>query len=427
MKGYLYTALTVLMFMSLFLVSYFFFLHSMADSAPTIWAEKTGYLFSDIEDDLSSVLGAKTTADVVDDAVYSIEVELPGPGNMSYRLDNYSAHIGGSFAREMAEELELDVSSLASSTSAISFELYPTDYSFGFGNLSMRSVWVANHSGASAPKEVNITVWAVGENIEDNMWLEAEGFSGSGFDEVADNDASDDAYLLDFTEMSSSAYVPFTANYTVWVRALVDDTWKNITVEVDGKNTSELDLRREGEFTAEWGWYNDTVVAFNLSEGDIDIKVHPGPDSTTESLDVVFLTTGYTSLDNSPPIGIAADPARITRSLAGSLGLNLLLAFDNRNLTYQTGAQADDAPSIWNLTLADGDTLSVVAGGVGVFGKAETGAMVDLDDEGNGSAALVNITVSFGSSGGEVGIGSGLVLMKGGTRPRNATLWLAHG
>ena len=88
-KGYLYTAVTVLMFLTVFTMALYFLASHSRDVASQISAAKTQSMFADIARDIEEVTGPKVT--IEDGAQLSIRFEesLPAAANLSASYQAY--------------------------------------------------------------------------------------------------------------------------------------------------------------------------------------------------------------------------------------------------------------------------------------------------------------------------------------------------
>ncbi len=419
MRGYLFTALTVLMLASLFVFSYYFYTTDYASTAADIRAEKTANVFDDVACDVEEILGLDAAVRAGSDTVYGFNDRFPAAGIPS-TIRNYTDYVEGAYATETAAELSLNAGALSSATASVDFTLHPFKYAYGYGNLSKKTVWFRNLTLEYEPLELNLTLDFRGENAKDMIWTEAEDYSLTGETVVDDSDASEDSYVRDFASMNTFIDVPLNVNYTLWVRTVYDNSSKNFTVEIDGRNSSRFDLRDEGASSASFKWFNDTDE-FNLTAGVKTVKVH-SLGAGTESIDVIMLTTDYLDLadaHNTRP----RDPFTFYNISGGDMEVNVKVLFDNANHTH-TSDLSRTAESQWNITFRDGDGVNVRLGGADGHYSSFTAALNDTVNSSNGN---LNSSAVFSDTGDERYVDSGCTLNQAGGLARTGRLWLAAG
>ena len=426
MKGYLFSALTVLMFMSLFTLTYYFYARGLSSARLDIQHEKASMVFDDARSDVEDILNLTVELNNSAKATFRFHDTVPAGWNISEAAGLYAAFINTTYARELNSVMYLDAGGLSSSTNPVDFTIHPFRYSYGYGNLSKREVWLRNRTLAQEPESINLTIDLSGEWMNDLVWLEAESLDGA--DTVVENEgASEDRYLQDFTLASTTVSVPFQMSYTLWVRAVYDNSSKNFTVEVDGRNSTRFDVRDESATSLAFRWFNDTKVTFNLTAGSKIMKVYPGPGSTTESVDVILLTSEYLNLDNEAPIIRPADPAEVYNATGGDLETGLTILFQNVNYTYGTDSLSRTALSEWNFTFNDDDSLRINLGGVTAGVGSYSSMRVRLDDSANGSRASMDTAVRFPAAGGRAYVDGNCTLRMWGPIGRHDRIWLAKG
>jgi len=426
MRGYMFTILTVLMFLSLFTVTYYFWGKSMASAGADITAQKTAGVFDDVAGDLSSLTGLMARIDTTDPVVVRFDDRVPAAWDVTASVRNYSVFLQGAYADEIGAKIEFSPGSLSATTAASDFRVYPYMFSYGWSNNSKDVVWLRNASLDLSPTQTNLTLDLKGENIEDLVWTEAEDFTydDSGL-KTEGEDFSGGFLMEDFAYMTKTVEVPFPMNYTLWVRAVYDDTEKNFTVEVDGRNATRFDIWNP-EGSGDYKWFNDTLVVFNLTEGPKTIKVFSSASSCTESLDVVVLTTKYMNFGNSAPITPGPDPFEFNPVTGGDWEANLDILFSNVNYTLATSELSRTAASEWNMTFNDGDWMRLQLGGTNRQQNGISSAHLTSDSSQNGSSGLLNLTASF-SPGGKAYVDSGCDMTLAGKIRRSGTVWLATG
>ncbi|MFH1055427.1 MAG: hypothetical protein V1744_04965 [Candidatus Altiarchaeota archaeon] len=432
MKGYLFTALTVLMFMSLFMVSYYFYVKSSATVRLDIGAEKTAALFDDVSCDLAAKLDLKAAVDNSDKTLYSFNDRIPAGWDIPSAVRNYSTFLSSTYAEQTNLKLTPDLTALSSPSDEVDLEVMPFHYYYGYSNLSKEKTWFRNKAitnpPPSDPEAYDMTLDFNGEGVEDLVWEEGEDFSGGSITTTPHSEASEGEYAESFDgAITRSVYIPFDTNYTLWVRTVFDNSTKNLTVEVDGKNSTQFNIRNDSSSSLAFKWFNDTAVIFNLTEGNKLIRVYPGPASTTDSLDVVLLTTRYYDLDNTAPITRPVDQAEVNFTGGVDLRLSLTVRFNNVNHTLESENIDSNALSEWNFTFNDGDSVRINFGAVDVSEVPSYSMAVLINDTVNGSFGLANTTVTFEASGGRAYVDSGCTLSQAGTLSRSDRIWLAKG
>jgi hypothetical protein len=424
MRGYLFSALTVLMFLSLFTVTAYFYGKDLSSRRLDIHHEKTAGIFDDVTSDLKSILNLTTDLNNTAKATYGFHDRIPAYWNVSEAVGAYATFLNTTYAREINSVIYLDTGHMSSSTASVDFILQPFLYSYGYGNLTKEELWLRNYTLDDEPEWINLTLDFGDEGINDLIWLESEDLSGADT-VVSDNGASRDEYLQDFTLASTTISVPFTLNYTLWVRTVYDNASRNFTVQVDGVNSTRFDIRDVGATSLAYRWFNDTTVSFNPGAGDKILKVYPGPGSTTESIDVVLLTSEYIDLDNIAPISRPPDPVEVYNATDGDMNLDLELLFYNTNYSYHTEDLSRSAKSEWNFTLNDDDGVRVRFGGVTAGGVGSYSSMyVLLNNTVNDSFAVADTVVRFPDAGGRAHVDGNATLTVSGTISRSDRIWL---
>jgi hypothetical protein len=426
-KGYLFTALTVLMFLSLFMLTYYFFAKSYAATAEDISSEKAANLFDDVSDDLAEKMGVGAALNRSGALVLRFDDRIPAAWDVGNATLEYADFIEGILGPEINADLELRTGSLASSTAAVEYEILPVDYAYGYGNLSKRRIWFRNMTTAYKPNSIGLALDFREEGINDIVWSEAENFTAEDGVKTWDADASGGEYMEDFTRLEGTVNIPLSLNYTLWVRAAVDNSSKNFTVEVGGKNSTRFDIREADASSTVFRWYNDTLVAFNMTPGDKTVKVIPEPSSGTESVDVVLLTTKYVSPPDTPPIVRLHDPLEVDNVTGGDMGAEVRVRFRNANYSYATDELSRTGASNWNFTFDDGDSVDIKLGGVIAGRHSFSSMVVALDNSTNGSFGYMNTTASFDPVNGRVYVDSGCDLRLAGRVSRSDRAWLAKG
>jgi hypothetical protein len=427
-KGYLYTVLTVLMFTSVFTVSYLYYVRSSALSAADIEPLKTAGIFGCAAANVGRIAGVSAAlSNGPSEVRVRFDDAIPAGRDIPAAVAAYANFTNGSFASEVNTPLSFECAALSSAASAVDFPLSPVNYSWGYGNLSKRVIWFRNLSAVGGPGSVNVTLDFRGERIGDIVWAEAEDFSMTGGEVISDGEASGDAYARGYSLMERTVYVPLHLNYTLWVRTLVENSSLNFTVEVGGVNSTRFDIRDYSAATPYFAWFNDTLVTFNMTPGDKAVKVHPDPSSDTEALDVVVLTTDYRQFDDAAPITPPRDPLTMLNTTGGDLAAGLTLLFSNANYTYSAPDLSGGGASEWGFVFADNDSLKVTLGGVSSPFRGSRSLLLELDDAFNGSSGTVNMTASFPPVEGNAYADSGCTLAQTGRLSRTDRLWLARG
>jgi len=426
-KGYLFTALTTLMFLSLFMVTYYFFSNASLTSGPDISAEKTASIFDDIETNLAKLVGVNVRVNNSDYTVYGFSDRVPAQTDIVASVRNYSAFLQSTYSLEANAALAPDFTALSSSTQAVSYMIYPQGYSWGYSNLSKKTLLFKNVTQDAEPQALDVKFDYSGEGISDLIWLEAENFTLENGVVVEDISASDGRYVEDFTLMSTTVYVPLALNYTLWVRSVSDNSPKAFKVEVGGINSSLFDTSDPEATSPYFKWFNDSVVVFNMTPGDNVIRVYPDPASGTEAIDVILLNATPVDLPDDPLDMPLDDPFVVERTLGGNLSFDLTVLFANVNYTYSTQSLNRKGQSNWNFTFNDGDKAALTVGDPVGGGKSYSSLRLSVSDSVNGSSGTINASVTFPKTEGEVFVDSGASLAIPGRLSRADRLWLAKG
>jgi hypothetical protein len=423
MRGYLFSALTALLFLSAFMFSIYFLAYSRAAYMTDIRWQKTACLFDDVAGDIQALTMLSGRVDNGGQTVVYFYDSLGHDYDIPSAVRNYSIFLSGNYSGFANLRLNVDFAALSSSTRDVDCVISPAGFSYGYSNLSKKKVFFRNISAENPPKAVNMSFGFLDDIIEDIVWVEAQDMDSLNAVVADDEDASAGAYVRDFSRLNTTEYFGLRRNYTLWVRAFSDDTDKNFTVEVAGENSSRFDIRDEGG-TGGFMWFNDTLKAFNLSEGYHSIRVHPG--SGTASVDVILLSTKHVTPDNSPPIERPLDGISVFERPGEDLDYTLNVFFDNGN--YSIIRRLDRAEvSQWNLTFEDGDILKLRVGGLSSLTPGESVFEVVFDNHENSSSGSFNSTALFDSTGERAYVGCGIELTSHGDFYRSDEIWLAKG
>jgi len=424
MKGYLFTTLTVLMFLSLFLTTYYFSGKSLAISRSDIRAAKTATLFDDAAGDVAGLQDLHASVEKTGfRTLVSFSDRVPAAWDIPASADGYAAFVNSTYAEETGSRLVLDCGNLSNRSVALEHMVYPLNYSWGWSNASKKTVWLKNVSSGYGLQGLNITLDFRDDSISDDIWLEAENFTADMGIPADDADASQEVYMLDFNGLSTVVDVPLSLNYTLWVRVRADNADKNFTVEVAGRNSTRFDIRDPVATGPYFRWYNETQVIFNMTAGKKTVKVIPDPSSGTESVDVVLLSTRYLDPPNEPPITPPADPFQAGNESGGSLPLSINALFANVNYSFYAADAAETGHSTWNMTFDDGDSARLAFGAQPAPGSM----LLQFNNETNSSFGRVNATAAFAATAQTVYADSGCTLRKDDPIARTNRLWLAIG
>jgi len=425
MRGYLYTALTVLMFITLFTMTYYFHAKTFTMSQVDIGAEKTRALFDDVTDDISSIVQVSASVNNSEKLTYHFKDTFPASINLTEAFTNYTRFINTTYASKVSSTLILNCSRYADGSAPQDFILNPVGYSWGYVNASKEKIYLLNSSGGDGPEKLSLTFDLTGEAIGDLIWLEAEDFSGAD-DVVSEGGASQDEYLRQVTLASDTFAVPYEVNYTLWVRTVYDRAHRNFTVEVAGKNSTRFDIRNSAPEST-YKWFNDTLVAHNLTEGEHTVKIYQGPGSVTECVDAVVLTTSYQVFDNVAPITRPVDPFEEDIELGQDLTLSLKLFFHNVNYSFDADTLSRTGKTHWNLTFEDLDSLTITVGNATWDKTSHSSMAAVIKDTNNNSRTTLDAKITFPQISDKAFVQSGCSLEKDDAHPRKNTLWLAYG
>ena len=406
-KGYLYTALTLLMFTTIFTGAYYFYINALANSKTDIEAENTAYVFADVADDISAIVGLKVDVENGDELIYRFSDTMPGSENLSERLGNYTVFLENNVSKWVNMDLALNTTGF----NEFMFSVYPVEYSWMYLDDLKHEIVLKNTSNSASLIQINLSCDLRGERIEDNIWIEAENMDGAT-NNVSYAEASNGIHVEDFTELRTTIDVPFDGNYSLWVRSWVDATKKIFTVTVGGMESMAFDLRDKDLPDGEYQWNNDTVNIFSLAAGENTVFVSPKPSSKTEAVDVIFLTTHNVPLDNVAPIEPPLDWFS-WRIVSGSLDANIELGFDNANYSFSGTAISNTLPSWWNITFLDGDSIFLVLGGIYPVEPTKSSMYVKLDDSVNSSSVGINVSAKFAPVTGKAFVDSNITLRAG--------------
>ncbi|MFH0861518.1 MAG: hypothetical protein V1875_00675 [Candidatus Altiarchaeota archaeon] len=424
MKGYLFTTLTVLMFLSLFMMTYYFSGKSVSIARSDIKAAKTATMFDDAAGDVAGIQDLKASVEKTGGQTkVSFFDRVPAAWDIPAAAAGYAKFVNSTYSAESGSQLALDCGNLTDPSAELGHPVYPLNYSWGWGNSSKRTLWFRNMSTGYGLAEFNLILGFGDDSISDFIWLEAEDFLADGGTATDEADASEGTYMSDFSLLQRVVDVPLPLNYTLWVRVYNDNASKNFTVEIGGVNSTRFDLRDWEATGPYYRWFNDTLVVFNMTAGQKTVKIIPDPSSGTESVDVVLLSTRYLDPPNEPPISPPPDPFEMQNTSSGGLALGIRAEFANANYTFTTSKASVSARTGWNITFDDGDWIRIV------FGQEPTpGSMLlEINNETNSSRGTVNATATFPFDAEPVYAGSGCSLRKDDPIMRTSELWLARG
>jgi hypothetical protein len=425
-RGYMFSALTTLMFLSLFVATYYFYGKALATTRADITADKTAGFFDDVQGDVTTLIDLRTDIDDGNPVAVTFNDRIPAAWDIPSSIRNYSNFLSTTYSNEVSSRLSLNASALSSANTTVNFTIYPYRYAYGYPNLSKTEVWLVNESLDYQPQGLRLGFDFTNEGINDLIWLEAEDFQPGYVVNTYNSQASMQHYFEDFDYMNKTVEVPVNMNYTLWVRTIWDESVKNFTVSIDGKNSTQFNIRHPNSAPT-FKWFNDTQVTFNLTAGFRNITVYPSPASGTESIDVILLTTRYVALPDSVPIVRPKDQIEVANASGGGWTFNMTMMFANVNYTFGTGDLARDATSQWNITFNDDDSVRILVGNVTLGYPRTSGLMVDINDTVNGSFGTVNTTIRFPYLGGETYVDSDCTLNVTSQLDRFDTLWLARG
>jgi hypothetical protein len=427
-KGYFFTLLTILMFLSLFTMTYFFFGRSMASARSNINYEKISSLFDDVTFDLGHIIGLQVALEHTDPVGITFYDRIPATHDIPQAIDGYKAFLEGKYARDSNLRLTLDAAALSSSTQSAEFLIYPYHWAYGYANLNKDQVWLRNRTDANDPLGINVSIDAMGEGINDIIWLEAENMSADNGYDKADPLASEGHYMERFLELSKDVDFPAKLRYNLWVRSAIDNSSKNFTVEVDGINSSRFNIRQPDATGYEFRWFNDTITTYNITPGVRKVRVYPETAAGTYSVDVVLLTTRTLTLDNVAPIDRPNDPIEFTKRTGEGWKSGIDVRFSNTNVTYYTNDASGRNLTEWNFTFDDGDLMRVHLGAVQAAGRlTRNGMLVVVNSSVNSSHVGLNTTAVFPGNGADIYVYSGATLNQSGSVSRFDRLWFAKG
>ncbi len=381
-RGYLFTVVTVLMLMSVFTVAYYY--HSR--QALTTYYEITPYKNRAVDDNVKvnsqDVLGLYVQIARNRNVTITFEDHVPSPYNVTAAILDYAAHINNRSRMDINSNITYDVGGFDRL-----FPIEPFGYVYGWPDDYKGGIMVYNTSVETDNiNGYDITANFTGENIQDTIYQEAENMSG--YSALAASGSASGGYyanLLPAGRMWRNITIPFSENYTLWVRSRDNETASHqFKVEVGGRNSS-VNFGEHTDGGWSFGWQRGDE--FNLTGGYAMLRVI-GLYGNNASVDAILLATDK-DLDPGdwPPYGEPHDPLYVSAT-PGSLQFNLTAYFANHNYTYGRGLNASYG-NTFNFTFIDGDSLSIRAGLLHMGGLRGKSVDIALNSSVNGSAGVV--------------------------------------
>lgn len=381
-RGYLFTVVTVLMLMSVFTVAYYY--HSR--QALTTYYEITPYKNRAVDDNVKvnsqDVLGLYVQIARNRNVTITFVDHVPSPYNVTAAILDYAAHINNKSKMDINSNITYDVAGFDRL-----FPIEPFGYVYGWVDDFKRGIRVYNTTVETDNiNGYDITANFTGENIQDTIYQEAENMSGmSWIGASAQASGGFYAKLLPTGRMWKNITVPFTVNYTLWVRSRDNETTSNqFKVELAGRNSS-VNFGEHTDGAWSFGWQKGDE--FNLSEGYAMLRVI-GLYGNNASIDAILLATDKDlDPDDWPPYGEPHDPLYVSAT-PGSLGFNLTAQFANHNYTYSGGLN-NSYPNTFNFTFIDEDSLSIRAGLLNMDGLRGKSVEIAINSTANGTSGVV--------------------------------------
>jgi len=388
MRGFLFTALTIMMFMSLFAVSVYFYEQTQAEAeALEIRHIKSRAMYDDVYTDIEHIQNMssdinRTLTDV--EIIYSDF--LPPPWNITEVLNNYSIFLGDVYEKELNTNLDMNVSERVPE-----YPMVPFWYVYGYPSYYKPRVYVMNTSRSiDLLTGYELNVWAPEESLEDVIWVEAEDLEGdrvllSG--EGAYSNESIKRWAANI--LNKTVQAPLDTNYTLWVRSRDNlSTSLQFKVEVNGVNSSSTFGDHASTESLTWGWEQGDEFHLN-NQTNISLYSVSDTEFKATQLDVLVLktTSEPISYDFSPPDNLTDNlvhkPDELSPHTSTHMDVDLNIYAQDLNYTY-SGTVNHTGSSNWVFVFADNTTLNTSFGGVYADGRSSDWGML-LEYYPNGS------------------------------------------
>ncbi|MBD3388463.1 MAG: hypothetical protein GF414_06125 [Candidatus Altiarchaeales archaeon] len=388
-RGYLFTALTFFMLISVFSLAYFYHGINADGRYFDVTPMKNRAINDNIGENLEETLGLDISVNRSGNVTVEFEDYIPSSYNVTYAVVNYSDYVNTKYKASVNSNITLDVTQFN-----LLFPIDPYSFTYGWENDFKRGILAYNTSSdTSTFIGYDIVATFADDRIYDVMWLEGENLTGGG-DNTASGSASGGYYKSGIAEpdvLTRTVTSPLTTNYTLWVRSLDNQsTDHQFIVGVGGVNSSS----NFGEHTAGgWAYGWEMGDNFTVTAGPLDVKVY-GLASNTAAVDVIMLASDP-DVDPNDYGGFGRPPDTLEAGAdTGDLDFTFHIEFDNLKYSY-AGDLNKSGESTFNFTFKDNDSVRFTIGKYVHDGLRTESYRARLNNSRSGSRGTVKTMMRF--------------------------------